>query len=78
MPHVVGEHTLLSITEAHQQSGLSQTHIGLLLRQGKIEGFKVGSIWLLYADSLARFMQTPRKPGPKGPRLKRSSESTSD
>jgi excisionase family DNA binding protein len=57
--------TLLSTIEAHERSGLSQDHIGLLVRRGAIEATKVGNYWLIYEDSLQRYLESPRKPGPK-------------
>lgn len=59
---------LISTTEAHQRSGLSRDHIGLMIRRGQIEATKVGSYWFLYADSFEQFLAQPRKRGPKGPR----------
>jgi hypothetical protein len=43
------------------------------LREGyatTLEGFQVGRDWVVYTDSLEKFLDTPRKPGPKGPRKK--------
>lgn len=68
MPLAHGGRVLLTTAEAGQQSGLSQRHICLLLNQHRIEGFKLGPIWHVYADSLETFVSHPRKPGPKGPR----------
>lgn len=70
MPHTIGGRTLLSLTEARERFDLSQNYLGLLLRDGKVEGFKLGSIWHVYADSIEAFLSHPRKPGPKGPRKK--------
>jgi len=57
--------TLLSTTEAHQLSGLSRDHIGLMIRQGQIEAMKVGNYWLIFEDSFQRYLASPRKTGPK-------------
>jgi excisionase family DNA binding protein len=67
----------LTTPEAAEQSGLTRTYLGLLLRRGKLEGFRRGRDWFVYVDSLQGFLATPRKPGPKGPR-KRRSENTED
>jgi hypothetical protein len=69
MPHNVDGRTALSISEACECSHLSSNYIGLLLRQGQLEGFKVGFIWVVFEDSLQSFLKKPRKPGPKGPRI---------
>ena len=42
-----------------------------LLQEERLEGFKVGSVWFVYTDSLTSFMAQPRKKGPKGPRKKK-------
>jgi len=65
----------LSTQEASQRSGLSRNHITYLLRQGKLEGRNFGHrLWLVYADSLDRYLGTPHKPGPKGTHKKASSD----
>jgi hypothetical protein len=76
MPQVIGGRTLLSTSEARQQSGLSQRHLESLLRQSRLEGFRIGRFWVIYADSLKQYLQLPRKPGPKGPRRLYSEERT--
>jgi hypothetical protein len=35
-----------------------------------IDGFQLGREWFIYTDSLEKFLATPRKSGPKGPRKK--------
>jgi hypothetical protein len=68
--HVTGRKEL-STTEASQISGLSRNHITLLLRQGKLEGRNFDHrLWTVFADSLERYIATPHKSGPKGPRKK--------
>jgi excisionase family DNA binding protein len=61
---------MLSTTEACQITGFSSAYIQRLLRQGRIEGFKLGSVWHVYEDSLEAFAAQTRKRGPKGPRKK--------
>ena len=43
---------VLSSSEASALSGLRQSHIDYLIREGRIEGVKVGTVWLVYEDSL--------------------------
>jgi excisionase family DNA binding protein len=43
-------------------------YIQRLLRQGRLEGVKLGHEWLVYEDSLQSFLTQPRKTGPIGPR----------
>jgi hypothetical protein len=55
----------ISTHEASQISGLTVTHIALLIRQGKLEGRRFGNrSWMVYADSLERYLSTPHRPGP--------------
>ena len=61
----------ITTSEAAKRSGLSNIYLAQLLRQGKLEGFRVAREWLIYVDSLDKFLATPRKSGPKGPRKKR-------
>lgn len=60
----------ITTSEAAKRSGLSNIYLAQLLRQGKIEGFQITREWLIYTDSLEKFLATPRKSGPKGPRKK--------
>lgn len=76
MPQVVGNRTILSITEACQRFNLSPSYLGLLARRHEIESFKMGLMWLIYEDSLAQFLAQPRKPGPKPKATKTSNKHT--
>ena len=58
--------------EAERISGLRRNYLTLLLREGKIEGFRPARDWFIYTDSLERFLASDRKPGPRGPRKKSS------
>jgi excisionase family DNA binding protein len=64
----------ITTSEAAKRSGLSNIYLAQLLRQGKLEGFRVTREWLIYTDSLEHFLSTPRKSGPKGPRKKKQPE----
>jgi excisionase family DNA binding protein len=55
---------------AAERSGLSRIYLARLLREGTLEGFQLGRDWFVYTDSLEKFLATPRKSGPKGPRKK--------
>ncbi len=77
MPQQIrGDRVLLSTSEAMDKSGLSRVHIQRLLRNGQVEGMKLGHDWLVFEDSLVLFLAQPRKTGPKGPR-KRPAQDTS-
>jgi len=64
----------ITTSQAAERSGLSNQHLARLLRAGKLEGFQLSREWVIYTDSLEKFLASPRKPGPKGPRKKQSEE----
>jgi excisionase family DNA binding protein len=57
----------ITTPEASRRSGLSKNHLARLLRSGALEGVQLGREWLVYTDSLEKYMASPHKPGPKGP-----------
>jgi len=64
----------MTTIEAEEHSGLRRNYLTLLLRQGKLEGFRPARDWFIYTDSLEQFLKSDRKPGPRGPRKKPSGE----
>ena len=54
---------LILIAEAAEQSTYSTNHIGLLLRQGKVKGKKVGGTWLVDIDDLQIYEQRMEEMG---------------
>lgn len=68
--HISGDKILLSTSEACEITGFSVTYIARLLRDKRVDGVRVGSVWLIYEDSLRAFIAQPRKRGPKGPHKK--------
>jgi hypothetical protein len=65
----------ITTPQAAERACLSANYIATLLRNKKLEGFQLGRDWFVYTDSLNQFLQTTRKPGPKGPRKKAASPS---
>jgi hypothetical protein len=63
MAELIGEY--LSTMQAGQAAGLSQKQIGYLLRQGTLQGSKLGRDWLVYRPSLAAYMANRPRPGLK-------------
>ncbi len=63
----------ITTPEAAERSGLTKNYLALLLRKGRLEGFRVGQAreWFIYTDSFEAFLASKRKSGPKGPRNKR-------
>lgn len=56
---------LVLITAAAKETGYSTPHISLLLRQGKVQGEKVGGIWLVDLESLQAYAESMKELGTK-------------
>jgi excisionase family DNA binding protein len=56
---------LITVTEASRSSNLTPSYIRRLLRNGEIEGEKVGEIWLTTEEALRDYLKRDRRPGPK-------------
>ena len=56
---------LVLIAEAVKESGYTARHISLLLRQGRVNGKKVGGTWLVDLDDLKRYEQEMNQLGTK-------------
>ncbi|MCO6451386.1 MAG: hypothetical protein J5I90_11425 [Caldilineales bacterium] len=56
---------LVLIAQAAQESSYTTAHIRLLLRNGTIQGEKVGGIWLADLDSLKQYEEEMENLGPQ-------------
>ena len=56
---------LISLRQAAEYSGLSQTHLRLLVRNKTIWGIKVDTIWLTTNEAVSKYIEIERKTGPK-------------
>ena len=56
---------LISVTEASQISGLTTGHLRKLLREGQIEGVKIGRNWLTTEEAVRDYLKQEIRPGPK-------------
>ncbi len=63
---------LISLAEAAALSGLSKSHLRLLIRQRKIWGKKMGRDWLTTEAAVKQYLASERHPGPKPKQDKRS------
>ena len=68
----------ITTPQAAERSGLSKVHLARLLREGKLEGVQLGREWLVYVDSLEKYVATPHKTGPKGPIKKAAQKQQSE
>ncbi|GHO82011.1 helix-turn-helix domain-containing protein [Dictyobacter formicarum] len=60
----------LTTPQAAEHADFTLSYITYLLRNNKVEGFRLAREWFVYTDSLDAFLAQKRKPGPKGPRAK--------
>ena len=56
---------LITLREAAELSGLSHSHLRLLVRNGEIWGQKMGRDWFTNEQSIKEYLDRDRKPGPK-------------
>jgi hypothetical protein len=56
---------LITLSEASELSGLSPSHLRLLVSRGDIWGKKLGRNWFTTAQTVADYIKLDRKPGPK-------------
>ena len=56
---------LISLSKAAELSGLTQPHLALLVRQGKLWGHKIGRNWVTTEKAVREYLARDRRPGPK-------------
>ena len=56
---------LISLSEAAELTGLSASHLRLVVRQGEIWGRKLGRNWLTTEQAVREYLAQEIKPGPK-------------
>ena len=60
-----GLEALITLREAAELSGLSHSHLRLLIRRSDIWGKKIGRDWLTTAQAVREYLARDRRPGPK-------------
>jgi hypothetical protein len=56
---------LLTLSEAAKRSGLSHSHLRLLVRRGEVWGKKVGNFWFTTEKAVREYLARDHRPGPK-------------
>ena len=56
---------LISLKEASEACGVSQSHLSLLIRKGELWGIKIGRDWLTTEKAVREYLSRGLKPGPK-------------
>lgn len=72
MPKQIGNLTLYSVEDLHEQLGLSKMTIRAYLREGKIRARKLGVQWYVTEEALRDYFNEPSKQSPKPARKKPS------
>jgi len=68
MPKQIGDLTLYSVDDLHQQLGLSKMTIRTYLREGKIRGRKLGVSWYVTEEALRDYFNEPTEPEKQEPK----------
>ena len=63
---------LISLSEAAELSGLSPSHLRLLVSKGEIWGRKLGRNWFTTEQAIQQYLTRGIKPGPKPKRHRES------
>lgn len=56
---------LIPLSQAAEFSGLSHSHLRLLVRDGEIKGKKMGRDWFVTLRAVREYEARDRRPGPK-------------
>lgn len=56
---------LISLNEAAQKTGLSHSHLRLLVRHGDLWGKKIGNFWFTTEEAVREYLARDIRPGPK-------------
>ena len=56
---------LIPLSQAAEISGLTQPHLALMIRKGKLWGQKIGRNWVTTEPAVREYLARDRKPGPK-------------
>lgn len=70
MPKQLGNLTLFSVDDLHDQLGLSKMTIRAYLREGKIRARKLGVQWYVTEEALREYFDEPSKKDAKLPKQK--------
>ncbi len=60
-----GIEDLISLSKAAKLTGLSASHLRLLVRRGEVWGKKLGRNWLTTEQAVRNYLAHEHKPGPK-------------
>lgn len=60
MPKQIGDLTLYSVDDLHEQLGISKMTLRTYLREGRIRGRKLGVSWYVTEDAIREYFEEPQ------------------
>ncbi|WP_421773360.1 helix-turn-helix domain-containing protein [Gracilimonas sp.] len=70
MPKTVGDLTLYSVDDLHEQLGISKMTLRTYLREGRIRGRKLGVSWYVTEEAIREYFNEPQEPSPQNSKKK--------
>ncbi len=62
MPKKIGDLTLYSVDDMHEQLGISKMTLRTYLREGRIRGRKLGVSWFVTEQAIREYFDEPHEP----------------
>ena len=70
MPKTVGDLTLYSVDDLHEQLGISKMTLRTYLREGRIRGRKLGVSWYVTEEAIREYFDEPQEASSQSPKNK--------
>lgn len=70
MPKKIGDLTLYSVDDLHEQLGISKMTLRTYLREGRIRGRKLGVSWYVTEDAIREYFEEPKQNSTPGRKKK--------
>ncbi|MEQ8524369.1 helix-turn-helix domain-containing protein [Gracilimonas sp.] len=70
MPKTVGDLTLYSVDDLHEQLGISKMTLRTYLREGRIRGRKLGVSWYVTEEAIREYFDEPQESSPQSTKKK--------
>ena len=70
MPKTIGDLTLYSVDDLHEQLGISKMTLRTYLREGRIRGRKLGVSWYVTEEAIREYFDEPQETSPQTPKKK--------
>ena len=74
MPKTIGDLTLYSVDDLHEQLGISKMTLRTYLREGRIRGRKLGVSWYVTEEAIREYFDEPQPESGSPDKKKKSSK----